>query len=519
MGSLATIPASKAQSSITVGFIGPYEWLPGLTYNGSLVVGGYDQINITIMSDLDQWGLKSWWYWNQQAMHFAIEMINQDPTILPNTTIKIKRFNNHQYYKKRKNGSPGKAIAVAQEIVEEHEDVIAVFGDFFPNTMSADAEIYGYYKIPQCTGTVILTSLWDRFKYGYYFQTYALTGYAESIALLLRKWNVNRIAMIDTHSFSDPYSNCGYVSRVLEKQGFEILARINTGETLDIDYIIKALGRVDARYIMMCGSVEGNSKMYFELAHRKQFVGPEYVWFTDNMPFGSTPEDIERWGPDYYKHARGIYQTFGSNVGTQEMDDHELKLLKAINDFQAPWGPIFPVFARTDVQLSKIDYVDGLRPLFYDGGSIPPPDGPTYTTLLISSDTPQASLLTAFMITGLVISIGFSIIIFINQKKTAIRSGSVTFLSIMTLGSIPAYVANSMYIGVPSSFKCESTLWLQLASFVLMTSAMVFKNLRIILIYTTKVKLPKYLVQDWFWVVVLASLLVVEMVNWNECSF
>ncbi|KAJ3009747.1 UNVERIFIED_CONTAM: hypothetical protein HDU68_002512 [Siphonaria sp. JEL0065] len=140
-----------------------------------------------------------------------------------------------------------------------------------------------------------------------------------------------------------------------------------------------------------------------------------------------------------------------------------------------------------------------MKPMFFDGTSIPPPDGPTYTTLLISPGGSQASLLVAFMIIGLVISIGFLIAIFVGQKKSAIRSGSVTVLPLMTRGSIPAYVANYLYIGVPSVFKCETTLWLQLVSFVIMSSAMVFKNLRIILIYTTKVKLPKYLAQDWFW--------------------
>ncbi|KAJ3015015.1 UNVERIFIED_CONTAM: hypothetical protein HDU68_012927 [Siphonaria sp. JEL0065] len=303
---------------------------PELTYNGSLVMGGYDNINVTEMSDLNQWGWPSWWYWNQQAMQFAIDFINNDPTVLANTTIKIKTFNNHELA--YKNGSPGKAISVAKEIVENHK---GVFESTIPYL------IQDVVAIPQCTGSVFLTSLWDRNIYNYYFQTIALTGYAQSIGLLLRKWNVKRIAMMDVRPFSDPFSDCGYISRVLEKEGFKILTRIDVGKKVDLEYITKALGQVDARYIMLCGAVAGNAQIYFELAHRKQYVGPGYVWLMDNMPFSSNPDDVERWGPDYYKNARGIFQTFGMNTYTQQMLDQETDLLKAINDFQAPWGAAF----------------------------------------------------------------------------------------------------------------------------------------------------------------------------------
>ncbi|KAI9336700.1 hypothetical protein BDR26DRAFT_474630 [Obelidium mucronatum] len=140
------------------------------------------------MSDMSLWGYSSWWYWNQQAMKFAIDQINMDPSILPNTTIKIKRFNNNAYLDRQRASSPGAsspgaAMLVAQEIAIHHPDVIAVFGDFLPRDLAADAEVYSYFQIPQCAGSTLQSSMWDRNKYGYYFQTMALTGYAESIAL------------------------------------------------------------------------------------------------------------------------------------------------------------------------------------------------------------------------------------------------------------------------------------------------------------------------------------------------
>ncbi|KAI9336718.1 hypothetical protein BDR26DRAFT_864440 [Obelidium mucronatum] len=403
--------------------------------------------------------------------------------------------------------------------------------------------------------------MWDRNKYGYYFQTYALTGLADSIGLLLRKWNVGRVALVDTTPFSNPSSHCGYISQYLENQNFHIVARVVLDNSLDLDFLTKSLAQADARYIILCAGVDESASIYFGMAHRKQFVGPEYVWILENIPF-SSENAVELWGPDYYKNARGIINTFGANPSNPSIDQfsrltieswfnivqmHECprifahgldNLLKSRpNTPQIQRDPLqltpngdiatsyeitycdgktdaitaIP-FAITDTHVTTIAYRNGTLPIFFDGTSTPPLDGPIYTTLFIRSDGFDASLLKAFAGVGLFFGIGFFLVVQRFQKAGSIRQGSVTFLSILALGSVPSHVSNLFYIGIPSTFKCQVILWLQLCSFAIMSAAVIFKNLRVTLIYTAQYKLPKYMVADLFWVLATCGVVLVEMI-------
>ncbi|KAJ3030583.1 UNVERIFIED_CONTAM: hypothetical protein HDU68_008476 [Siphonaria sp. JEL0065] len=253
--------ASKNQSSITVAIIGPYNWLPGLTFNRYELVGGYESLDIKKYSNLTRWNVDSWWFWNQYAVGKGIDHINSDPTVLPNTTIKIKRFRNSRYGMGR--SDPACGISLANEIVNKHPDVVAVFGDFYGNDIMASGEVYSHYKIPMCSGSAVNPQLLNRHNYPYYLQTASLTGFADAIALTLQKWNVKRVALIDTHPFSTSGSYCGYISRVLESKGFNILAQIVIAS---LDIIAQTLSHVDARYIILCSDPGTANYLYYSFA-------------------------------------------------------------------------------------------------------------------------------------------------------------------------------------------------------------------------------------------------------------
>ncbi|KAI9337478.1 periplasmic binding protein-like I [Obelidium mucronatum] len=184
--------SSKQASSVTIAFVGPYRWYPELEFNGSLVTKGYEQLNITFMSDMKNWGLKSWWFWNQMGAQFAIENINRNPNILPNTTIKIKRFNDHC----KRGDCGGSAMTTAKEIHENHPDVIAVFGDFFGRTVKSSAGVYSQFQLPFCCGSAAVNALLDKTRYPFYIQTITISGWGKALFRLLDFWNVKRVAII-----------------------------------------------------------------------------------------------------------------------------------------------------------------------------------------------------------------------------------------------------------------------------------------------------------------------------------
>ncbi|KAI9336310.1 periplasmic binding protein-like I [Obelidium mucronatum] len=475
--------------------------------------------------------------------------------------------------------SPGYAISVAYDIVHSHPDVIAVFGDFMAEDMAADAEVYGYYKIPQCTGNAYTLPLRNRAKYPYYFQTITVTGYAEALGLLLKSWNVKRIAFLAPGTYLGENSLCGYLANSLHNAGFDVISRMVyydvQSETLD--FIASSFERVNARYIFACGSADTLAHMYYGLAKKKRLVGNDYVWIMDNVPYPYN-DPIPLWGPHYYKDARGIINLFAGNTMNTFMKEVEYKLQYSAIAMQAGNGKtislpfmeywtnmgnmydcprifatglenlmrsdptitadmiskralqeknfglfqstgyrgitgdpvtltehgdvaaafnIFcvdglsedmnsPQFALTDPSVTKIMQWKRYQPTFYNGSSIPPPDGPIYTHISIDPNSRSGMMLKVFSASGISLAILFSLVVLIFRNKPAIRSGSVVFLIIMALGTIPSHASHLFYIGIPTAFRCQARLWLQLASYALCLGSILSKNSRVLLIYSAK---------------------------------
>ncbi|ORY39126.1 periplasmic binding protein-like I [Rhizoclosmatium globosum] len=331
----------KNQSSITIGLIGPYIWIPGLQYNGSFVTSGYESINITRMSDLDQWDYSSWWFWNQKGAELAIQDINRDPTILPNTTIKIKRFNDFCPYGLTSNTAlcGGQAMTTALEIYEQHPDVVAVFGDFFGGTAARTAEVFSHLKIPFCASSTVSAALLNKQIYPYFFETLTMTGFGNAIYQLLKTWNVKRVAIV-----SNQLNPCTDIVAALVYHGIQILQIIRLVSYKDAEYIANSLERVDARYIITCGSSRVMSDLYLTLGKMQRLVGPRYVWFTQNgfttngCLTGNCTADF---GPEYYRLLKGVVQPYGINLNTPAMNTLQNKLVENIQKFQEPWGMKF----------------------------------------------------------------------------------------------------------------------------------------------------------------------------------
>ncbi|KAJ3094010.1 hypothetical protein HK100_006317 [Physocladia obscura] len=119
---------SKRQSSITFAIIGPYSLIPGLKYNGSLVTDSIDNFNISYYQDLASVDFDGWFFWNQLGAQLAIEKINANPNIFPNTSITIKKFNDMQFGGTYSQYYGGYSSEVAYDIATVHTDEYVLYG-------------------------------------------------------------------------------------------------------------------------------------------------------------------------------------------------------------------------------------------------------------------------------------------------------------------------------------------------------------------------------------------------------
>ncbi|KAI9331198.1 periplasmic binding protein-like I [Obelidium mucronatum] len=292
------------------------------------------------MSDLSQWGYASWWFWNQVGAQIGIESINSDPAVLPNTTIRIKRFNN--YCSPVKRGScGGLAMKVAQDISNDHPDVVAVFGDFFGSTTIFSAEVFSKARLPFCGGTQLNKALLNKNNYPYFMQTMASAGRGDAIVKLLQMWKVQRVGILFTKEVRGSRSECASVYNALVASNIDILSIMESVSVTDAEYIGEQFNIVGVRYIIACDAGESLFTMYMALTKTaKKLVGPGYVWISlGTLTQTAIKGNLDKkYGADFFKHAEGFVSIGGGMMSSAKMYSRQEQLLKAIQDIQSPWG-------------------------------------------------------------------------------------------------------------------------------------------------------------------------------------
>ncbi|KAI9345344.1 periplasmic binding protein-like I [Obelidium mucronatum] len=265
-------------TTLTIGLIGPYAKLTEVTLEGSLVVS-----EIVTAANVESYTWvyddMSFFYWNDVGAQIAIDQINKNQTLFPNTTIVIKRFNDFDpHFLDSPGNSAGYAIQIAQEIQQDHPDVAAIFGGLMTGTTLKTAEIY---KLPYCTAYQLSSRFLDRNLYPYYMSMTANSGMAESFCLILHQWNVKRVGLITSTGSKEIIAGFGAC-------GIHIvtLSKIDTHVTLkEMKEIGGLLKYYDIRYVVLDSDPATSGFVYFALATLNMTVGPNYVWLGTNYPY------------------------------------------------------------------------------------------------------------------------------------------------------------------------------------------------------------------------------------------
>ncbi|KAI8831035.1 periplasmic binding protein-like I [Chytriomyces cf. hyalinus JEL632] len=205
------------------------------------------------------------------------------------------------------------------------EDVMAVFGGVSSDITQYTAELFSYYQIPYCGPMQGSPSLSDKNNYPYFIRPAQGLGAEKHFHQLLKFWNVSRVAVITDPSDYLAYTFSTTVSAYLQSMGVNILSNLNIkigdrliGSAQLFRYIVSSLERVDARYIIVCGSPDFITFVYGRLQMLQSFVGPDYVWLSYNAP--------SKTGPSI------DYQNFIQLVASNPMSNYSSALLDSIEN-------------------------------------------------------------------------------------------------------------------------------------------------------------------------------------------
>ncbi|KAI9345358.1 periplasmic binding protein-like I [Obelidium mucronatum] len=322
----------KAGSSFSIAVVGPFSLFPNVTLNGSLVTGGMDSGRLIAdyaneNYDNDSSNLKSF-FWEQLMVSFAIEDVNNDATVFPNTTIHVKRFNSFDL---KNRGASGYAAQVAREIFEDHKDVIATVGAISPLFQ----ELQSYNNIPTCGVGKSNPEFLNKQNYPYYFSTQSFSGSTRAVASLLSYWNITRIALI-TDTGSQELIN------VLQRRGIQIVYKYNAKKVSadGIEDMGNFIQYYDARYIVLDTRSDVGGLIYFTLSALKLAVGPKFVWLALKPPL-PMPQGEQIFGVESSKSLKGLILLAAANEPSPYIGEMYKGLENQLNRIVSSFGVTF----------------------------------------------------------------------------------------------------------------------------------------------------------------------------------
>ncbi|KAJ3024927.1 UNVERIFIED_CONTAM: hypothetical protein HDU68_007644 [Siphonaria sp. JEL0065] len=537
-----SVLGSTFPESLTIGLIGPFAKLPNVQLDGYLVVSDVftlDNANnfLYVYDDI------SFFWWNDAGVEVAVHIFNKNATIFPNTTIKIKRFNDFDpRFIDQGGDSSGYAIQVALDIQQNHPDVVAIFGGLNTGTALKTGEIY---KLPYCTAFQQSSHFTDRNLYPNYISMMSNSGMAEAFCLTLKKWNVKQVGLITSTGSSEiiaGFHACGV--RILT------LSKITTSVTIpEVKEIGKLLKYYDVRYVILDSDPATSGTVYFTLATMNITMGKGYVWLGTNYPYpvdngvevGENPK-----APNFVHAFNEYVDTFNSLNDTDPLNGmsafdcigvlangfngftgHPLQIMKG-GDLREPYlmyqfDKKYYIYqaASTDFDRTNITYSTRFPPKFNGNLTSPPPDGLVYTDSVISNTSGLGYFVLFMIFSGLIFCGLDATTILMFRKEGCIRAGSINF-SLMTLfGSALGFISAYFGLGMPTYFICVAERWTSSIGFSIVASALVIKNMRIGIIFNSKTSLPKIFLKDAFvmfvaWVLVGIEALLLGL--WTRVS-
>ncbi|KAI9335088.1 periplasmic binding protein-like I [Obelidium mucronatum] len=353
-----------SNDSITIAFVGPYSWYPGLTIVDRVVTAGWDTLNMSQYRDFYGNKYPQFFYWLDVMAELAVKRINETPLLLPGVLVKIKRFNTFdpnrvaEVATSLQVDSGGYAATTVEKIYTEHPDVIALFGDYIVNGAIFTAAVSSFYQLPFINPAAWSVPLLDRNKFAYFMQMCTMSGSGKAVALLLQTWNIRRVAIIYKMNDLSWSTVTLEMMDILQSHGVSILTtlNINDGNTDDgIKHLADSLKNVDARYIIIMSDAVQVGNVYYKLAKQKYSVGDNYVWMGMNFPLMDPTSPFAIENPKYYMLSRGFISFSGFNLYNSFMGnitDQMLNTLDALTnphgfsiDFYEAWyGNLFPAY-------------------------------------------------------------------------------------------------------------------------------------------------------------------------------
>ncbi|KAI9351520.1 periplasmic binding protein-like I [Obelidium mucronatum] len=142
------------------------------------------------------------------------------------------------------------------------------------------------------------------------------------------------------------------------------------------------------------------------------------------------------------------------------------------------------VFGQTNTNGTDFYYYDSVKPVFFGGSSIPPPDGPIVIVHpLFSLQVYFGPILLAMSAAGILLCLSFWAFLLKYRRHILVKSLGVDYTSVSILGAALGYIWILTEAAFLTETTCKLRIWLLVLSFAVILVPLMIKNIYIWIIF------------------------------------
>ncbi|KAI8619641.1 hypothetical protein BC830DRAFT_1078380 [Chytriomyces sp. MP71] len=569
---------AAGKTNITLGLTTPLCLLAGLQFNGSYL--SHLNVSATLSAEYLGLGLQTEPYFSYLAVRAAIDYVNNHSTILPDVHVNLKLFDDCGYYSDgleysyEGSGGGWSQVVTANDIVNVHTDVIGIVGDDYSSIAKGLAEQTSYAQV-FVTRTSILTfgacfQPWVLENISFEFSPHGTVSMKKidgaDIRNSMRRHGMNIVVDLGLESDLDADSYL-YVKALIKNNNARYiilsgqitwLATLYFGlaevQMIGPEYVYLSFNVITTSLaaLLMNPEPELEANMGAVLYNGlKELSGLNSTTLSANavsnignfaqfdcvmmLLLGFDKILIEN--PNFTSHMLAdrklnahMNYTHFKNLNYRGVS-HNLMNLNQNGDVNMPYQVMYVtnqsfssvVFGGTTADASSFSYLDGRRPVFYGGSSVPPDDGSPQELMIQFSPTPLSATgftLLIFIMTSIGLSLASLLFtIYFRRKRTVLRTGPST-LALISIGTSILLFSLILFMGDPTPLSCHAKIWCQFVGFATVistTTAKAYSDYQIILlhrsvsIFMLQIKVAAY-------VTLSICFELVILVTWSKCG-
>ncbi|KAJ3249561.1 hypothetical protein HDU78_000088 [Chytriomyces hyalinus] len=592
-------------TNLSIGLINWYCWIPSLDIEGTFVRTPNISAGLFSYNDIQNGNYDAWLYFVDMGLQAAIDSLNNDSSVLSGIHINIKRFSNCGPWRAGiadswTGSTGGVASVMAQDIIENHKDVIGVIGMEYSSTTRGSASVLSIGEIPYCTGFAGSLRLSDKNNYPYLWRTVTNAGVGNRVYRILEYWHVSRVVIV--YERYHEMSRLSYldVLKNIQQNGILVLESFGLAKSpsnTTYDHIAASMQKCSARYVVVLGSSDFTAAFLNAMGVRNM-VDDDHVYLGINGPSPSQNATLlygdKYFGyikgyiqfsefnsvrdANYYKALNEVNQKMGINATEFDIDSNNIfyyydcvkamaygmdSFLKAglspemlatrqLNpqmsykhfrntgysgilrdpftldengDFHPQtlyysfYGDYYNgnIFAELEAGGERFSNYNTSAQIFFNGGSVPPVDGPSVLpTLTYSSSNMEGILLIAFIVIGIAFALISGGAIFVFRVHSAIRSSSPPEMLVLCGGCSIMFASLIGFVGTPDALLCTVRTSGIFIGFILFATPLICKTLKMLAIVTASHRMKDAEAQQIVFKSRLASAAIISAAVMNE---